>query len=756
MPGKQGGDGQLEEDESRESKDDGVDPGHGPGYGKVHGYGHGHGHGHWNGPKHDGCSDSCNCGSCNCDCHGKGPKKPKTKKKLGQSCSTDAECASGFCPGQDGVCCEAACDDSCLSCSSKKTQKPDGVCAAVLADTDPDAECSSLGVQSCGANGTGCNGNSDAPACNTYPTGSICGAKYCKSGVAFAPAACHESGVCLAGAPTLCGPYRCDDNGIACLTWCTSDSDCVDSTVCSAGACVQKPPELTKQGQPCSADEQCATGYCVDGVCCDGGCNGTCSACALPGQEGTCALVTADQDQDNECGAGHSCDGMGSCKPDAKPNSGLGWSKRFGDAGMQLMTDVAIDSAGNVVAAGYFAGTIDLGAGPMVSKGDYDTFVAKFTSDGKLLWSKAFGSAESQLVDSITVDKADNIVATGTFFGDIDFGGGTLSSNGGVDIFAVKLNADGKHVWSKRFGDASHQWAAGVAVDPAGDVVLLGYFFSSIDLGGGVLQSAGFHDVFVAKLSAAGKHLWSKRYGDSDAQYAAAVAVDPAGDIVISGNFKGTMHFGPTSHSSEGGFYHGDVFLAKLSPKGDPLWSQRFGDGDEQRASDVAIDAKGNIVLGGWMLGNPGFGGGPLFGTGGMDSFVAKFDMWGAHLWSKHIGDADDAAHSQYLNSVAVDSAGNVLLTGVFAGLTDFGGGPVKGDDSSYSGDVFLVRLSPAGVHLYSKGYGDTEGQRPAAVVADGQGNAILGGEFYGQIDFGSGTLVSSGTWDGFIAKVPM
>jgi hypothetical protein len=68
------------------------------------------------------------------------------------------------------------------------------------------------------------------------------------------------------------------------------------------------------RGQTCTSASACESGLCVDGRCCDRACDGTCEACDLAGQEGTCALVTGKPRGTRSCGAGDptcgpSCDG---------------------------------------------------------------------------------------------------------------------------------------------------------------------------------------------------------------------------------------------------------------------------------------------------------------------------------------------------------------------------------------------------------------------------------------------------------------
>jgi len=104
----------------------------------------------------------------------------------------------------------------------------------------------------------------------------------------------------------------------------------------------------------------------------------------------------------------------------------------------------------------------------------------------------------------------------------------------------------------------------------------------------------------------------------------------------------------------------------------------------------VAIDASGNVIVVGQFSGIVDFGGGPIAATvGGWDIFIAKYDAVGGYLWSKRFGDSDD----QWLTSVAVDGAENILVTGYFHGGVDFGGGNLVSTDE----DIFLAKFDPAG-----------------------------------------------------------
>ncbi len=313
------------------------------------------------------------------------------------------------------------------------------------------------------------------------------------------------------------------------------------------------------------------------------------------------------------------------------------WSKRFGDAQAQYASAVVVDGSSNVILSGAFQGTINWGAGvPITSAGGDDLFVTKLNSSGNYQWAKHFGDAKDQSGASVAVDAKDNVLLAGTFNGTMDFGGGQLTSVGNNDMFLAKLSPGTAHIWSKRFGDSGYQSSTGIAADSAGDVIVAGVFDGSIDLGNGALVSAGDSDAFVAKFDGAGNHLWSKRFGDDKYQSAGSIAVDTVGNVVMTGLFFGTINFGGGILPSAG---NSDIFIAKFDAAGKHIWSKSFGDSNAQIPGDIAVDSANNILLTGRFNGTINFGANALLSAGGKDLFVAKFDASGKHLWSKRYGD---------------------------------------------------------------------------------------------------------------------
>lgn len=305
------------------------------------------------------------------------------------------------------------------------------------------------------------------------------------------------------------------------------------------------------------------------------------------------------------------------------PNGNHLWSKRFGDGANQSGTATATGASGDVLVTGFFDGTIDLGGGPLTSAGAADIFLAKFDANGNHLWSKRFGGTGNGYGNSTAIDPSGSVFVTGQFVGTVDFGGGPLVNPGSFDIFLAKFDSNGTHLWSKRFGDFDWQEARGVVVDPSGNIRITGNLFGSVDFGSGPLTSAGSFDIFLVKFDTNGNHLWSSRFGDALPQSSASVAADSSGKIVLTGKFDGGVDFGGGPLISAGGL---NIFLAKLDSNGNHLWSKRFGDGvGTHVGASTAVDPSGNVALTGKFAGTVDFGGGPLTSSGGFDVFLAKF-----------------------------------------------------------------------------------------------------------------------------------
>ena len=296
------------------------------------------------------------------------------------------------------------------------------------------------------------------------------------------------------------------------------------------------------------------------------------------------------------------------------------WAKNYTGPGTEAAHSVALDATGDILFTGEIGGDTDFGCGP-ITPDTIDVFVTKLDKDGNCIWSKSWGSTDGQTGRSIAVAPNGDVVFAGAYRGDIDFGKGILASAGGVDAFLARLDGSGATLWSKRFGDYFDQFIYGVATGPQGEIAITGPFDNAIDFGGGKMSSAGSSDMFLAAFDSDGKHRFSKKFGDIYDQFGTSTAIDGAGHVANAGIIRGDVDFGG-GVLPQGTYY--DASYTKFSPKGVHEWSGRKGDGSAQVAHAVAIDEKGYVIIGGGFEETIDFGNGIMTSTGGYDMFVVR------------------------------------------------------------------------------------------------------------------------------------
>ncbi len=542
---------------------------------------------------------------------------------------------------------------------------------------------------------------------------------------------------------------------------CEVDSPCVDGFCSDDGTCDTTP---LPQGTPCGADHQCdGMGDClgIDGAACvdDGEClSGFCTdgVCCAESCDGTCETCNASGSagvcvpHDTGTDPDDEC-GAGSCTSAGDCATGAHlWSASHGAASSQFARDVATDAANNAVVFGYFFNSINLGGNTLDSAGNRDLFLVKFDASGNHVWSQRFGDANDQYGWEVEVDPQNgHIIVAGYFDGVLAFDNtAPLIGQGNQDLFVARFDASGTHLWSKAFSAPGFSELWSLDVAPNGRIVIGGYFTGSLDFGGDTLSTAAFNDI---------DGFVAVLDADGNHQWSAGYG-DGQDQRVYGTAFDASgnvvvagRHFGTITFGSTvlTATAERDIFVAKLDASGTALWASQFGGDGVQLAWDVAVAPGGDIALVGYNTGTVDFGGGDLVSGGGSDLVVAALDASGAHLWSHNLGGPGE----QPVNgaSIATDAAGNVLLTGDIASSIDFGGGPLA---SAGQADAFVAKYDPSGVHLWSYVYGSSDMDIGRGITADSQLSVYLVGQHAGGIDFGGGPLMNAGAYDAYVVKL--
>jgi hypothetical protein len=147
---------------------------------------------------------------------------------------------------------------------------------------------------------------------------------------------------------------------------------------------------------------------------------------------------------------------------------------------------VATDDKGDVYIAGETPGSFG-GA----NQGGGDTWIAKYSEAGILLWNRQLGTPADDRAAGVATDDKGGIYMAGYTAGSL---GGP--NEGGYDAWIAKYSASGALLWKRQFGTLRYDDAAGVAADKKGGLYVAGSTFGS--LGG---PNKGGYDAFVAKYS---------------------------------------------------------------------------------------------------------------------------------------------------------------------------------------------------------------------------------------------------------------
>ncbi len=390
--------------------------------------------------------------------------------------------------------------------------------------------------------------------------------------------------------------------------------------------------------------------------------------------------------------------------------------------GFVAINGVAVDSSGDTYVTGSVEGgstniNPDGSAVLSVGIGSTEGFLAKYSPAGQFLWDQVFYYDDTSVGltsgsgNGLTLDAEGNPIVTGTW---------------GSDVYVAKYFSAGEGVdWSQVFGTQDGDYpdsGNAVAVDPAGNIYVAGYFSSaSLAFGGSAatLTRQGVQDGFVVKLSPTGSPVWSWDDGVSGDFFETlrGIAVDSAGETFVTGQ------------ASNGGSVN-SVYIAKLSASGSYVSGGIYGIGSPDTGAGVAIDAQGDVyVLGTISSGTVYWGSdaGTVTYTAADNLFLLRMNESGTPLNVNVISNASGTG-------VAVGDGG-VYMTGSL-------------DDDEY----LYAAFGPAGSVALPLSYYGPGGLDGTAIAVNASGQIALAGAYSGTLSLDRGSFPSETKSTAFLA----
>jgi hypothetical protein len=434
-----------------------------------------------------------------------------------------------------------------------------------------------------------------------------------------------------------------------------------------------------------------------------------------------------------------------------------------------ISSAVQSDSQNNVYVTGFYNGTVDFDPSTAVynltSVGEFDTFVAKYTSAGKLIWAISIGGSNTEQVNSMAIDQNGNPTISGQYNStdfDVDPGPGKtiLSSQGGYDAFVVKFTTNGALMWAKSIGGYATDYGGHISTDSQGNIIETLRYQATVTVGSQSFnsQSGNFNGLAI-KYDSNGNVLWAINIGDNIDSEISGAEVDSQNNVIITGPFQGTDNFNPLGSTPVTLNGNGDgVFVAKYTSSGILIWAKCFY--GSVANSFVCIDSQNNIYVDCPFTSNMNFNGTSLNPTGSQDIFLAKYSSGGTFQFVKDIG----GQYSNVFNySIRCSKDDNIFITGYFSGTIDFDPSPTSVANLTYHGqqDFFLAKYDSNLNYkwAFNGGNASCSSCLGRSIAIDGNNNVLFTGGFCSTVNFSASTCspynvtAQSYSRDCFLAK---
>lgn len=287
---------------------------------------------------------------------------------------------------------------------------------------------------------------------------------------------------------------------------------------------------------------------------------------------------------------------------------------------------------------------------------------------GQSYWKRTYaGAPYFDVAYAITPTLDGNFIVVGTKY----------LSNNGVDIYLLKIKPNGDTLWTKTYGGTGDDGAFAITPTFDGNFMVAGHTGS---------LGIGNSRVCLLKIKSDGDTLWTKTFGETLDYLAYDITPTIDGNFIVVGAI----------YDGNGNY---NVYLLKIKPDGDTLWTKIYGKTTGQEAM-VMPTSDGNFIA----VNTTSF-------IGGYSVYLLKIKPNGDTLWTKTYGTGYTFAFG-----ITPTSDGSCIVVGRTSSV---------GDSSS---EVYLLKIKLNGDTLWTKTYGGTGDGGAFAITPTSDGNFIVAG----------------------------
>ncbi|AFL81145.1 hypothetical protein Aeqsu_1662 [Aequorivita sublithincola DSM 14238] len=386
------------------------------------------------------------------------------------------------------------------------------------------------------------------------------------------------------------------------------------------------------------------------------------------------------------------------------------WQKTIGGSGTDFSTVLEPTSDGGFIIGGYSTSNIS-GEKTENSNGGTDIWIVKIDDSGNIMWQNTIGGSGEDFLISVKQTSDGGYIVGSSSDSNIS-GDKTENSRGDFDYWILKLNSSGAIVWQKTYGGAQPEFDTYVVPTTDGGYFVSGYSDSDIS-GDKTVPTKGQRDYWPMKLDSSGAIVWQKSIGGSLVDRPQVGFQTADGGFIIGGSSTSGIS-GDKTEISRG---ESDNWIVRLDSNGNIQWNKTFGGSDKDAFRNMAQTADGGYLLGGYSKSNIS-GDKTENSQGDYDYWILKLDGSGNLVWQNTIG----GSGIDYARDVKQLADGTYMIAGY--SNSNISGDKTENSNGGY--DYWLVKLNAAGDILSQNSIGGSADESGPYILPTADGNFIM------------------------------